>query len=123
MSEPQTTEQKEIRYLVRVANTDLDGHKPLHNALLSIRGVSYSFANMICAFSGIDKRAKTGYLSDAEVAKLTDIVQNPVKYGAPSWMLNRRRDYDSSTDKHLILADIAFVQENDIKRLKRIKSY
>lgn len=113
----------ELKHLVRIANTDLDGTKPLRHALLKIRGVGCSFANMVCSFSGIDPTAKTGYLADEQVALLTKIVTNPIQSGAPVWMLNRRRDYETNDNKHLLLSDISFVQENDIKRLKKIKAY
>ncbi len=38
-------------------------------------------------------------------------------------MLNRRRDYETNENKHLVTGDIKFVQDNDIKRLKKIKTY
>jgi small subunit ribosomal protein S13 len=47
---------------------------------------------------------------------------NPLKYGSPRWMLNRRNDYETGDDRHLLTGDIGFVRDNDIKRLKMIKS-
>jgi len=37
-------------------------------------------------------------------------------------MLNRRKDYEDGTDKHIILGDLKFTKDNDIKRMKKIKS-
>ena len=53
----QTKEQQKenFRYFVRIANTDLDGNKPIGNALRKIKGVSFMFSNMICSVAGIDK--------------------------------------------------------------------
>jgi len=38
-------------------------------------------------------------------------------------MLNRRKDYETGEDKHLLSSDLAFTKDNDIKMLKKIKSY
>ena len=80
------------------------------------------FANMACEFSKVDRHKKAGYLVDAEVEKLNSAITNPQKFGAPTWMLNRRRDYETGEDKHVLAGDIKFNEENDVKRLKMIKS-
>jgi small subunit ribosomal protein S13 len=116
------TEQT-IKHLVRVANTDLDGKKPVGHALIKIQGVGFSFANLICGLAKIDRNMKVGSLSDEQVSKLDTVVRKPLENGAPVWMVNRRRDYETNADRHLILADIGFVKDNDMKRMKKIKSY
>lgn len=123
MAEQKTEGQRELRYLVRIARTDIDGNQPIQNALLKVKGVGFSFANMVCAFAGVNKATKTGYLSDEQIAQLNDIIEHPLQHGAPVWMVNRRRDYDTNENKHLIGTDITFTQDNDIKRLKKIKAY
>jgi small subunit ribosomal protein S13 len=115
--------EQELKHLVRVARTDLEGTKPLAQALLKIRGVGVQFANMICVLTKLDKSMKAGALTDEHVKLLDTFISNPAAHGAPSWMMNRRRDYETNTDKHLTLADITFVQENDVKRLRKMKSY
>jgi small subunit ribosomal protein S13 len=114
---------KDFRHIVRVADTDLDGSKPVYHALNKIKGVSFMFANAICTFSGIDRNKKAGTLNLDEVKKLTDIVKNPLKYGFPAWMLNRRKDYESGDDRHILSADLRWQVENDIKIMKKIRSY
>ncbi|MBT5271967.1 30S ribosomal protein S13 [Candidatus Woesearchaeota archaeon] len=116
-------EEKAFRHIVRIADTDLDGNKPLYHALTKIKGVGVMFANMVCNFSKIDKEKKVGDLDNKEVEVLTDIVQNPKKYKAPEWMLNRRKDYFSGEDKHIVVGDLKFAKENDLRRLKKIKAY
>ncbi len=115
--------KEEFQYLVRIANTDLDGNKLISYALRSIKGVGFQFANMVCVLAGIEKTKKVGYLSDNEVKKLDEVIADPAKAGAPTWMLNRRRDYEDNSDKHLLSADLTFTQDNDVKRMKKIKSY
>ncbi|MBI4150252.1 30S ribosomal protein S13 [Candidatus Woesearchaeota archaeon] len=113
----------DFKYLVRIVNTDLDGNKPVHHALLKIKGVSFMFANIACALARVDKFKKTGYISDIEAQRLDEVIRFPQKYGAPVWMLNRRKDYETGEDKHLLLSDMDYVRSNDIRRLQMIKSY
>ena len=116
-------EKKDFKHLVRIANTDLDGNKLLGYALRNIKGIGFQFANMVCSLAGISKTTKVGNLSDAEVKKLDEIIIDPSKAGAPIWMLNRRKNYEDNSDRHLLSADLTFIQDNDIKRMKKIKSY
>jgi len=120
----QTKEEKEnFRYFVRIANTDLDGNKQISQALIKIKGVNFMISNMLCNFAGVDKASKTGYLDDNQVKKLDEVLQDPLKFNAPVWMLNRRKDYEDGMDHHIITGDLSFATENDIKRLKKIRSY
>ncbi len=114
--------EQEFRHIVRVVSTDLDGNKPILQALRKIKGVSFMYANMVCSLSGVDKTQKTGYISDEDVRKLDEAIRNPLKLGAPFWMLNRRKDYETGADMHLTLGDLDFTRSNDIKRLQMIKS-
>ena len=126
IKKPEANEQKEkdnFRYLVRIVNTDLDGKKQIVDALRKIRGIGFMFANAICICAGIDNRRKTGYLLDAEVAKIDEVIRNPAKFNIPSWMYNRRRDAETGADMHLVTVDLKFMQENDIKLMKKIRSY
>jgi len=118
-----TQKKEEFRYFVRVANTDLDGNKHIVLAMTKIKGVDFMFSNMVCNLSGVDKTSKTGYLDDAQVKKLDDVLNNPLGHNAPVWMLNRRKNYEDGKDGHSITGDLIFAHENDIKRLKKIRSY
>lgn len=110
----------DFKHLVRVANVDLDGSKPLLHALKKIRGVSFSFANAVCNSLEFDKNQQTGLLTKEQVKKLEDEIRNP---SFPTWLLNRRKDTETAKDKHLIEAGLKLQGEFDIKRLQRIKSY
>jgi small subunit ribosomal protein S13 len=115
--------KEEFQHLVRIVNTDLEGNKQIAYALRKIKGVGFQFANLICSLSGIDKTKKVGYLSEEDIKKLDDVIKNPSKSGVPNWMLNRRRNYEDDANKHLITSDLDFAKDNDIKRMKKIKSY
>ncbi len=115
--------QPEFKYIVRVINTDLDGNKPILHALHKIKGISFMYANMICSFAQLDKKKKAGNLTDVEVKKLEEVMRNPLSFKAPVWMLNRRFDFEDGENKHLIGTDLIYSHENDIKLLRKIKSY
>lgn len=117
------TEQKpNFKYIVRVANVDIQGNRPIRIALTQIKGIGINLADIICICAGIDKTHKAGDLSDEQVKKLNQVVDNLPAQGVPTWIFNRRRDYDTGKDMHLFTGNISFYRENDIKRLKKIKS-
>jgi small subunit ribosomal protein S13 len=113
----------EFKHLIRIANTDLEGKKHVLIALRKIKGVNIMFANMALGAVGIDKRKKAGELLDSEAQKLNDVILNPQKYGAPEWLLNRRKDPETGEDGHNLMADLDFAKENDVKRMKKVRSY
>ena len=113
----------ELKYIVRIAQTDLDGKKALRVALKKIKGVSYMCANAICNLANIDPATKAGAFSDEQTKKLDEVAKTLYKLGLPSWMLNRRRDPITGEDTHLITSTLQFTKENDIKMMKKMKSY
>ncbi len=115
--------EEKLKYIVRVAATDLDGSKPIVQTLTKIKGVSFSMANAVCVVTNMDKNKKTGSLQDSEIKKIEETIKEPVKHSIPSWMVNRQKDYDTGEDKHLVVSDLKLRKEFDIKRLRKIKSY
>lgn len=119
----QAEEGKDYKHLVRIINTDLKGNKQILYALPYIKGVGLMFANAICRKAKIDIHKKAGYLTDQEVKAIEDVIIHPAKYGIPLWMFDRRKDYDTGADMHIISGALEFAQEMDIKRMKKTKSY
>jgi len=113
----------DFRHIVRISNTDVKGEKQVHMALHKIKGVSFMFSNFICYSSKVEPRKIAGELTDAEIQRLEDVIKNPSKYKCPAWMLNRRKDYETGADIHLINTDWNLSVDGDIKRMKKVKSY
>ena len=111
----------EFKELIRISNADIDGKKPIYHALRKIKGISFMMANAICTSANIEKNKKAGDLSNQEVAKIEDVIKNPKEI--PSWLFNRRKDYDDGLDKHLVTTGLNFTKEFDIKRLQKAKTY
>ena len=111
----------EIKQIIRVLSTDLDGTKPLYISLTKIKGIGFNFSNAICNFLNLEKVKKAGSLSQEEVKKIESLLTDPK--ALPSWLFNRKKDYDTGDDLHITTSKLKLMQEFDLKRLKKIKSY
>jgi len=114
---------KEFKYIVRVHGTSLDGTKPVHYALCDIKGVGIRVARAIVKKVGIDQSQRLGDLSDAEVKRLEDLLENPVARGLPIWMVNRRKDPETGGDLHLLTSDLTLRVKSDIDLMREIRSW
>ncbi len=120
MAKPKPQEEKQIVRLLRV---DLDASKRVAHALLSIKGVSHNLARAVCRATGIDENKRMSELTEKELEKLEEAIQDPVKHGVPEFMVNRQKDYETGEYLHYTGADLDFRIREDINRLKKIKSY
>lgn len=114
---------KELRVVVRLVGTDLDGEKKVVYALRKIKGISYSMAKAICNAASVDPEKKLGSLSESTIEKLEAVIKEPAKYGVPAWLLNRRKDRESGADVHLSGTDVKVAERFDIKAMIDMKSY
>lgn len=103
-------------------NTDLKGDRHILDALRQIKGVGFMFANAVCAIANLDRSKRAGDLTDKEIESINSVLNN-VSASVPSWMFNRKKDTDTGKDVHLFTSDLDFVKDNDIKMMKKIKSY
>ena len=112
----------DFRYIVRIANTDIDGEKKLVRGLTSIRGIGMHMSALITDETGIDKDTKIGNLTDSQIEKIKKALEN-IEESAPKWMLNHRKDYETGEDIHLIGSDIDMRLRDEINIMKKIRSY
>jgi|SRR3989344_463523 len=115
-------DNKDFRHIVRVANTDMDGNRKIGEAIRKIRGIGFSFANTICTLAGVDRAKKSGELSDDELKRIDESIKT-ASGKVPSWLLNRRKDYETGKDLHLVSSDLKFANDQDIRLMKKIRSY
>lgn len=114
------TPNKDEGRIVRILSSDIEGKTSIYSGLVKIKGVSWSMANAICNSLGIDKRKKIGALTEKEIETISNFIRKP---NLPKYLYNRRKDFETGEDKHLIGSDLDLTKEFDIKRLKKIKSY
>ena len=113
----------DFQHIIRILNTNIKGDKAIKISLQNIKGVGANLARIVCNVAGVDHTKKAGALSDAEITSIETVLKNPLKHGIPEWMLNRRNDYETGENKHLLLGDLTFTIQNDIKREQKSKSY
>jgi len=114
---------KEYRHIVRVTDTDVDGALKAPYALAKIEGIGLSLANAILKKAGVNPQVRVGFLTEAEIEKIEEVIREPLKYGIPKWMLDRQKDLESGKDLHLISSELDLQTKTDIEKMKRMKSW
>lgn len=114
---------REFKYIVRLHGTSLDGTKTLPYALCGIKGVGIRVAHAIVERSGLDQSQRLGDLSEADIKRLGDVLENPAAWGVPTWLLNRRKDRQTGEDLHLLTSDLTLSVKEDIDLMREIRSW
>ena len=119
--ETKAKEDSDFRYIVRLVNTDLDGNKLVSQALTSIKGVGHRTARMILEESEIPD-GRIGDLSDEQIKELGEVLEEIEEF-IPTWLLNRRKDYYSGDDIHILGIELTSQKADDINRFRMIRCY
>ncbi len=107
--------------IIRILSQDIEGKMTVYSGISRIKGVSWSLANAVCKILKIEKNRKIGSLTPKELTTITEFIKKPEKM--PLFLFNRRSDFVTGEDKHLIGNDLDLQKDFDIKRLRQIKSY
>jgi len=113
----------QFRYIVRIANTDIDGKMKLVWGLASIKGIGYTTALTIVRYLGLNPEMLVGYLTDEQVARIEEVLSDLTRLNLPNWMYNRRKDIETGRDMHLIGSELLLYARRDIEREIKIGSY
>lgn len=115
-------EKPDFKYIVRLANTDLDGLRTIELALSDIKGIGIRTADVIADYIGLPRNEKLGNLSDEQINLLEQHLNKLPEY-APSWMLNRKYDWENGENMHLFGTDLIVRTKDDINLMKKIRCY
>ncbi|MBP2147089.1 small subunit ribosomal protein S13 [Methanofollis sp. W23] len=115
-------QEEEIKYFVRVRDTDLDGTKMALVALTGIKGIGRHAAKIIAQQAAIDPRAILGKMSDEEIDRIRTAVDNYAS-SVPTWMQNRPVDILSGKPRHLMGSEVGLTLEEDINTMRKVRSY
>jgi len=122
--QPQETEEadEDLRYFVRIGQTDLDGTKSVERSLSEMNGIGRRTARIIADEAGVDRTATFGALEDDTIETVVEAVES---YAAavPDWLNNRQRDFYTGETTHEIGNDLQLTRQRDINRMKMIDSY
>lgn len=121
--DPDTADEDEdIRYFVRIGQTDLDGTQRVDRALTGMNGVGRRTARIIADQAGVDRTATLGRLEDGEIDSLIERVQD-FAADVPDWLTNRPADYFTGEASHEVGNDLSLTRQQDINRMQMISSY
>jgi len=116
------SEEEQVKEVVRIARTGINGTQPVGKALTALKGVGDMYANAVATSMNLED-VKIGALDDDKIDDIEDKLQNPEELELPDWIRNRRKDMETGDDIHLIESDLELKEEFDIRRMKEINSY
>ena len=124
--EPETadeeTEDEDLRYFVRIGQTDLDGTKSVERSLTEMNGIGRRAARIIADKADVDRRATFGALDDEDIEAVVSLVEGFADE-VPDWMANHRNDFFAGETTHEVGNDLELTRRQDINRMKMINSY
>ncbi len=120
--QPKSDEDDDFQYIVRIANTDIDGNKKLIHGLSSIKGIGRHLSTFIIQKTGLDRNTKMGYLKEDQIETIKNAITS-IQEEAPSWMLNHRKNYETGENIHIIGPQIDLRLRDEINIMKKIRSY
>lgn len=121
--EPEENDDSEdLRYFVRIGQTDLDGTKSVERALSEMNGIGQRTARIIANNVGVDRRETLGRLDDDTIDGLIEEVTGFADRN-PAWLTNHRRGYFDGKSTHVIGNDLEMVRRQDINRLQMVNTY
>jgi small subunit ribosomal protein S13 len=114
---------QEYRHILRIMGTDVQGTLKTVYALTNIKGVSLSLSNAVLKKAGVNPDVRVGFLTEAEIDKIEEVIKEPTKYGLQNWLFNKRKNAETGKDIHLISADLVLRTKMDIDQAKEIRSW
>jgi len=115
-------DDEDLRYFVRIGQTDLDGTKSVERSLSEMNGIGRRSARLIADEADVDRTATFGRLEDDEIERVVDSVENFADE-VPDWLANRRKDFYTGETTHEIGNDLELTRQHDVNRMKMIDSY
>jgi small subunit ribosomal protein S13 len=115
-------EDEDLRYFVRIGQTDLDGTKSVERSLTEMNGIGRRAARIIADKAGVDRRATFGALEEEDIESVVSLVEGFADE-VPDWMANHRNDFFAGETTHEVGNDLELTRRQDINRMKMINSY
>ena len=127
MVEAKDAEKAGLKGIVHLVGQDVSGKMKLTPALKQVKGVGIRlapiFTTAVSKSLGIPEDTFVGKLSDEQIEKIESIIKSPEKHGVPGWLLNRQKDLETGTDRHMIGDDLTFSMKQDIEHEKDLYTW
>ncbi|MFB3765576.1 MAG: 30S ribosomal protein S13 [Methanotrichaceae archaeon] len=113
----------ELKHIVRILNTDLEGKRQVQMALEAIEGVGRRTARIFAEKAKVDPYATLGRLPDDQIDALKRVIEQEAVQTLPVWMMNRREDIGTGANRHVMGMDLTMAVREDIDLMKKMRSY
>merc|ERR1719419_98605 len=91
--------------------------------MTSIKGVGRRYSNIVLKKADIDQTKRAGEITDAELERIMEIMQNPRDYKITDYFLNRKKDIKDGKYSQVLSNQLDNKLREDLERLKKIRSH
>ncbi len=114
--------------IIRIAGRDINGNFKIVRGLMQIKGIGYSMARALALSYEreyqISQETAMKDLSDPQVAQLEALIKEPqLRKDIPRFMFNRRKDFETGEDIHLVGVDLTVKVRQDIDNMIKIQTW
>jgi len=113
----------EYKHILRIVGKDIQGSKKVIVALSEVKGIGYNLAQVLLQSLKISPNIRLGFLTDRELGDIEAAIRDLTRVGMPDWYLNRRKDMETGSNRHLLTSELDFTISNDIEREKSVMSW
>ena len=112
----------DFSYILRIADSAIDGLRPIAIGITSIKGIGMRTSQQICRLAGVDGNTLGGHLSDDEQDRLRNSIDDYATT-VPWWLVNRQRDVGTNEDAHIVATEVKMTRADDVARIAGVKAY
>ena len=113
----------DFQHILRILGTNVDGKQKVMYAMTAVQGVGRRFSNIVMKKADVDMDKRAGELTQKEMDDIVNVIQNPLVFKIPSWMLNRRKDFKDGKSLQISSNQISQKMRDDLERLKKIRNH
>jgi len=117
----------DFRGRLRLSGREIDGNLQIPKALRRVKGIGNNLADsmskIIISSIKVPTTEKIGNLDDKQIKIIESIIADPIKFGLPTHLLNRRKEYYTGQNMHLVGSDLDFRIKQDKQFQMALKSY
>lgn len=123
MAQETIIKQKTFKEIIRILRTNIDGTLPIQYGLVKIKGVGLRFSQAVLRIANVDPTIRIGLISEKDIKRIEEIIEDPIKNGIPNWMVNRQKDLRTGEYLHITGPRLELTVKRDIERMRRLRSW
>jgi len=123
MAQETIIKQKTFKEIIRILRTNIDGTLLVKYGLVKIKGVGLRFSQAVLRIANVDPTIRIGLISEKDIKRIEEIIEDPVKNGIPNWMVNRQKDLRTGEYLHITGPRLELTVKRDIERMRRLRSW